>query len=103
MLLAWERAGAYLIHHVPQFFFNLLFCSLEALPEVVADAAALEEGAQRGFRPPYRNDPVNILRRAAQEGGLEHALGHPRCLLVGFNVQEGEVDISLGVRAEPWR
>ena len=75
---------------------ELLLCGKEAVPEVVADGALLEEVLERGLVLTEADDPGDVGHGAADEGGLEEGLGSGR---VG-HLEVGEVDIALGVLGE---
>jgi hypothetical protein len=54
-------ADAYLHYHIPQFLLHLLLRPTEPLPQVIADAAPLEEGAARRLGRADLDDAVDVL------------------------------------------
>lgn len=55
---------------------HLLLRPQETLPELVADAAALEQGIERLFARAHVDDPVNVFGATGQESGAEKAVRH---------------------------
>lgn len=100
----WVKGRAsHLGHHVAQLILHLLLSALEALPQVVAHAAALQQRAACLLGRLDLDEAVDVLDGAAQEGGAQDALGDLGRLLAAVLVQECEVDVSLEMRAEPGR
>ena len=92
-LYFWEqRYSTYLHHYISQLLLHLLLRPAEPLPEVVADAASLQERAARGLCRADLDDAVDVLDRAPQEGRSYDALGDLGALLraaLRLEVQQG--------------
>lgn len=88
---------AYLLHDVSQLLLNLLLGALEALPQLIADAAALQQDLEGLLRVADLDDAVDVFGGAAQERGFEDAVGRLGVLLV----QQRQVDVALEMRREP--
>lgn len=92
------RAGlAYLLHNVPQLLLDLLLSTLESLPQIIADAAPLQQDLECLLRVPDLHDAVDVFGCAAQERSFQDAIRCLRLLLV----QQRQVDVALDVRREP--
>ena len=64
------RRGAYLGHHVSDLNLGFLLGALEALPEVIADAAALLERGESLLGVADLEDAVDVFDCASEEGGF---------------------------------
>lgn len=73
---------AYLLHDVPQLLLDLLLGALEALPQLIADAAALQQDLEGLLCVADLDDAVDVFGGAAQERGFEDAVGRLGVLLV---------------------
>ena len=92
------RAGlAYLLHNVPQLLLDLLLSTLESLPQIIADAAPLQQDLECLLRVPDLHDAVDVFGCAAQDRSFQDAI---RCLSL-LLVQLRQVDVALDVRREP--
>ena len=97
---------AYLHDNFPKLLLNLLLCALEALPEVVADAAALQQRAAGLLRRADLDDAVDVLDGPPQQRCPQHAVGHLGRLLLArlrLQVQQRQVDVPLQMLREPGR
>lgn len=100
-----EDSQTHLHDDVTQLLLHLFLGAQEALPQVVADATALEQGAAGLFGGADLDDAVDVLNSAAQQGGADDAVGNLGGLVGAFfrfHVKKREVDVALEVRAEPW-
>lgn len=89
---------------ISQLLSHLSLCPLEALPQVITDAAPLQQGAASLLRVLNLVQTVDILHGAAHEGCPQNTVGNLLCLLASFLTVELEqcvVDVALEVRAEP--
>ena len=94
----------HLLNDVAELALHLVLGTLEALPQVVADAAPEQQRAAGLLGRLDLDEALNVFDGAAQERGAEDAVGHARRLFaVGAEVQQGEVDVALEVGAEPGR
>lgn len=96
----------YLGNDVSQFLLHFLLCAQESLPQVIANASPLQKRSARLLGSLDVDQALDILHCATQEGRSQDAIGDPGGLLgafFGIEMHEGEVDVSLEVRAEPGR
>lgn len=102
-----ENKRAHLRNNIPNLILHLLLSPGKPLPQIITHTTPLQKHSQSLFLAPQRQHPVNILRRASQKCSLEHRLRYRSLFLtVVFGglveVQEGEIDVALEVRGEPW-
>lgn len=76
--------------------FQFLFCCEEGIPEVIADAATLEEVCESWFVFSDAHYPVDICNCPSEEGSLYEAF---MCWRV--SLEEGHVEVAFWVRWEP--
>jgi hypothetical protein len=100
--------GTDLGNNIAHLILHLLLGALEALPQVVADTAALEEHGQGLFLGSQGHDALDIFCCAAEERGFQDGFWDGGGFLFlgggggGLKVEEGEVDVALEVCWEPW-
>lgn len=80
--------SAYLLNDVAQLGLNLLLGALEALPQVVADGALLQQRLQGLLCVAHLDEAVDVLDGAAHQGRLEHAVGDLGLALGRLHVEE---------------
>ena len=90
------RQSISLTDHISDFFFEFFFRADEALPEVVADGAALEEGLEGGFPRADGEDAADVFTGTEEEGGANNGVGW----FGGIRVEESQVDVAGGVSGE---
>lgn len=97
------KKRAYLGDDITEFLLHFALGALETLPQIVADAAALQQRAARLLGRLDLDQALNVLDGAAQQRGLEHRVGHRGALLalLGLHVEERHVDVALEVGTEP--
>jgi hypothetical protein len=88
---------------VADLLLGLLLGAQEALPHVVADAAAVQQLRQRRLRAPHVHDAADVLGRAPQQRRLEQRLRHAGLVLVVVLREQREVDVARAVLGEPGR
>lgn len=98
-LLLW-RERIRLGDDVAQLGVHVLLCGREARPQLVADAAALQQLRERGLGGAQRNDAVDVGGGAAEQRGFEHAVRDRRGRR-GLQLEQGEVDVPREVGGEP--
>ncbi|KAF7503851.1 hypothetical protein GJ744_003048 [Endocarpon pusillum] len=85
---------------VPQLGENALGAQ-QALPDLVADAAAFQQRVQRLLAGADVDDALDVLGAAREEGGAEERVGHlGRRAVVVAQVQQRQVDVPRGVGGE---
>ena len=93
----------YLLHDILDLDLELLLRPQQPLPDLVADHAPLQQGAEGLFARADLNDPRNVFLGAGEQGGAEDGVGHQDLgrffvvVLVVGEVEEREVDVALGV------
>jgi hypothetical protein len=70
------------LNNIPHFILHLLLRTLKALPQIIADAASLQQQGQSLFLVSDRHDALNILAGPTQECGFEDRLGHSGCFFL---------------------
>lgn len=71
-----EERSANLLDTILDLGRQLLLGAQQALPDLIPDAAPLEEGIQRLFAGADVDDSVDVLGAAGEEGRAEEAVGH---------------------------
>lgn len=97
-------ASAYLHHYIPELSLHLALSAREALEQVIAHAALLEERCTRLLCAADVDDALDVLDGTADKRGAQDALGNlRRLLLAGLRVlvQQRQVDVFLEVLAKP--
>lgn len=95
---------AYLSNNVSKLFFHFLLSTQESLPKIIAYASPLQKRATRLFGGLDVDQALDILNCASEKGCSQDTVWDLRGLfgtLFGIKMQEGKIDISLEVRAEP--
>ncbi len=91
----------YLLHAILNLGLQLGLSAQQALPDLVADAAALEQGVERLLARADVDDAVDVLGAARQQGGAEQRVRHlGRRRVVVRQVQQRQVDVARCVGRE---
>ncbi len=91
----------YLLHAILDLKLQLGLGAQQALPDLVADGAAFQEGVERLLARADVDDAVDVLGAAGQEGGAQERVRHlgRRRIVVG-QVQQRQIDVAWCVGRE---
>lgn len=95
---------AYLDDNISELLVHLLLRALKPLPQIIAHTSSRQERTTGLLGSLDLDQSADVLHGTSHQRCAQHAVGDSRGLLgaiLGVEVQEGEVNVSLEMRAEP--